>query len=805
MNYPYKDKSLSPEARAVDLLSRMSLNEKMSQISGAMPVPMPGFTERLKSMFPHGIGAMSCLTFGMMCTTQEAAKQQREFQDLAMSLSEHRIPAMFHIEGITGAMVQEAESFPSPIGRGAGWNPSIEIEIGRITGRKADALGVSQVFAPVLDLTRDARFGRFAESYGEDASLLSAMGSAYISGVQENKSNVRVESVAKHFLGYHASPNGIHASSVNIPERELREVYAKPFQAAITGAGLRGIMPAYCGVNGESLSRSETYLTKLLRDEMGFEGIVVADYSAISEIHSRHMAAGSFTDAGYKSLRAGMDVELPNKHTMNDELRDMFENGTADISILDRAVLRVLTTKFRMGLFENPYAMAGEELERTFRHACEKDINRRSAKESLVLLKNNGILPLSKKQLNGKKIAVIGCHADTIRILFGGYTYLSFAESQHSAGSTMEGIDAALSKTEFDTYPGTVIQRDNPAAEVWARKQKPEVKSLLDELSTIFADSVLVYKPGYDYAGRDTSMHNAALEAARDADLVILTLGGKYGTSTFSSTGEGIDSTNINLPLCQEIFIEKLAALGKPAIGVHFDGRPISSDAADAHLDAILEAWTPGEFGPEAIAAVLTGEYNPSGKLPVTIAYSSGQEPIYYNHHNGSSYHQNTGSPFKRYVDFPHEPRYFFGYGLSYTTFEYSGLKIENREISGSSDINLTVTVKNTGSVSGDEVVQVYIKDLGAELLRPNMELVGFYRVNLNPGESKILKFVISAGQLSYIGLENKWLVEAGDIEIMVGSASNDIRLTDKITVLRDIYFDAKTRGFFAKAEELAK
>lgn len=801
----YLDASLAPELRAEDLLARMSLEEKMGQVVGALPLQLPQSLEQIKKDYPHGVGSLSCLWMIWSGDLQTLAEYQRQLQDLAMSLSEHHIPAMFHMEGLNGTLMQDGATFPVAIARGAGWNPALEREIGRIVGKEADALGVSQVFAPVLDVTRDARFGRHAESYSEDAALVSAMGTAYAKGVQENMSNVRVESVAKHYLGYHASPNGIHASSSNITERELREVFAKPFQAAITEACLRGVMPAYCSINGEPLSVSRAYLTGLLRDEMGFDGVTVSDYSAVMELHERQKVADSLAKAGYLSLLAGMDVELPTNKARNEELLAAFANGDLDAAVLDKAVLRVLTAKFRMGLFENPYAVQSDAVKSAFYMGTEEAVSRQSALESMVLLKNTGVLPLNKNQLKGKRIAVIGCHADSIRIMYGGYTYMSFSEARFAAANTMEGIAADRSNTIYDTYPGTVVQRDNPGAEKGARMQKPGVKSLLEELKTVFSESDIQYEQGYDYTGNDMSMHGAALDAARDADLVILTLGGKYGTSTMSTMGEGIDSTSINLPPCQEELIGKLADLGKPTVAVHFDGRPISSDAADRYIDAILEAWCPSDYGAEAVVSVLTGEYNPGGKLPVSVAYNAGQEPMYYSHPNGSSYHQNTESAFRRYIDYPHEPRYYFGYGLSYTTFSYNKLEVENSTITGDQPVRLIVEVANTGNRAGDEVVQVYARDCYASVLRPNMELVGFYRAHLEPGEVKKLQFTFSAGQLAYIGLDNQWILEAGDIEILVGAASNDIRLTDKLKVSKDIYVNERTRGFYAQVEELQR
>lgn len=808
----YLDVSLSPEQRAADLLAQMSLEEKMGQVIGYLPFPAQEYVDGMQKECPNGVGAIAFLWLMMSATVGDASNWQIQLQDMAMSLSEHRIPAMFHIEGVNGMSLQAGTGFPSAMGRGAGWNSKLEGEIGSIIARQSVAFGVSQLFAPVLDVTRDARFGRTAESYSEDPTIVSMLGAAYVNGVNEVNSagsitgTLGIESTAKHFLGYHISPNGMHANHLNIAARELREIFAKPFQAAISEANLKGIMPAYNAQNGEPLSTSKAILSGLLREEMGFDGVVVADYTALSESYVRLKQASSIAVAGYKGMQAGMDVELPSKAAYNEELMEMFRDGTADEAILDQAVLRILTAKFRMGLFENPYALTGSELEQVFMDDYANEISRKSSYESIVLLKNNGILPLNKEEYAGKRILVLGWHADSIRCLFGGYTYLGFMEGRAVAASTMFGIGAdgaGKANKKIAVYPGTYVQKDSPAIEEAARALKPDVTTLLEQIRREFAESDIIYAPGYDYTGNDESAHDSALELAKTADLVILTLGGKYGATPICSTGEGIDSISINLPHTQESFLKKLALLNKKTIGVHFDGRPISSDAADESVDAIVEAWSPAGYGPEAIVSVLTGKYNPGGKLPVTVAYHAGQEPLYYNHPNGSSYHQNTDSAFKSYMDCPREPRYYFGYGLSYTQFSYRDLVLKDKEIAKNQEVRLTFMIENTGDVAGDEIVQIYIRDRYASVVRPNMELVGFKRISLGVGEAKKIAVSFNTGQISYLGEDYQWILEAGDIDILVGASSNDIRLTDTLCIENDLQADGKTRGFYAKAEEI--
>jgi len=799
--FPFQNAELSVDERVDDLLSRMSIEEKMGQIVCYFP-RKPSEHQELDTIYAHGVGQVSALEMRSLDTLEDAARFQREIQEKVMEMSEHHIPAIFHMEGLCGAYLQGATSFPSGIGRGASWNPQLEEEIGKIVARQERAVGITQVFAPVLDISRDSRFGRQGETYGEDPVLASAMGVAYTKGIQTvTTGNLRSESVAKHFLGFHGSDGGIHGAHCEIPVRTLKEVYGKPFQAAISEAGLKGIMPCYASINGEPVSASREILTELLREEMGFEGITVADYGAVMNIHLVQKLCESYTEAGLRALSAGMDIELHFKKCFNDELAEWFKTGRADVNILNTAVRRVLATKFRMGLFENPFSLSGEDLKSAFHSSGDERVALESARESLVLLKNNGILPIKK---NAKKIAVIGCHASDARFFFGGYTHFSMTEGLLAAISTMAGLETKSSEARMamKTIPGTPIQvDDDPAFDELLQKQKPGIRSLLEQLKEELPQSEIIYSYGYPVAGNDMSSHEEALALAQEADLIILTLGGKHGTSSIASMGEGIDGTNINLPLCQETFIEKLSQLNKGIVAIHFNGRPISSEAADLYADAILEAWNPAEKGAEAITDVLIGKYNPSGKLPLSVARESGQIPVYYNHPNGSSYHQGESIAFADYVDMPHTPRYYFGHGLSYTSFEYSNLKLNRTEVDPTEAVIVSFDIQNTGNMHGTEVVQLYLKDRYASMTRPVMELAGFQRINLSLGEKKTVTFQIEPSQLAFLDQKMRWKVEAGDIDLQIGSSSMDIKLKGSFNITSDLFIDGKHRAFYAKGE----
>ncbi len=798
----YLNVSLSPEDRAAALLADLSLEEKLAQVNGIFPFgPLVTDYDYIREHVQNGIGEVSTLEVRSMKTLEEAATWQRRVQEIVLEASPHRIPAIFHMEGLCGTFIQDSTSFPSGIARGASFDPELEEAIARTVARQETACGITHIFAPVLDVARDPRFGRTGESYGEDPALASAMGAAYTRGAQGTGTDGRrADCVAKHFLAFHTAQGGIHGTVSEIPPRPMAEVFGKPFQAAIAEADLHGIMPCYCPIDGEPVSASKRILTDLLREEMGFDGVAVSDYGAVGQVFETHRIGETLGEAGLRCMEAGMDVELPETTGFGPELRRLFETGEADSAILDRAVFRVLTAKFRMGLFEHPFALAGEALQAAVVSPGDRELSLRSARESLVLLKNDGALPLSK---DIKTLAVIGPHAAFARKMFGGYTHLCMQESTFAAANSIAGVAGTVQAdpAAIVTVPGTSIQSDEaPELEDILRRQKPDCVSLLTELQNRLPGVKIVYAYGYPIAGEDRSRFPEALEAVRRADAAILTLGGKHGTCSLASMGEGVDASDINLPACQDRFIEEAAALGVPLIGVHFDGRPISSDAADRHLSAILECWSPAETGAQAVADALLGVTDPGGRLPVTVARLAGQIPVYYNHPRGSAWHQSGSIGFANYVDLPHAPRYPFGYGLSYTSFDYTDLELSEKEIGPEGSISVSVTVRNTGAVPGSDVVQLYITDERASMVRPVLELAGFRRLDLAPGEAKRVTFTLRASQTAFLDRETRWKVEAGKFTLKIGASSEDIRLTGSFRVTENAWIRGRDRAFYAKS-----
>ena len=791
----YMNASLSPRKRAELLLKELSLDEKMAQLVGVFAIK--GAEDRMAAFFKNGIGQISSLEFRSCDSLEEVAAWQRQLQSIVMENSPHHIPAVFHMEGLCGPLMQDTTTFPSGVARGSSFDPALERRIGETVSRQEAAVGITQILAPVLDISRDSRMGRQCEPYGEDPTLASAMGAAYTHGIQETETAGRTpDATAKHFFGFHNSAGAIHGAHVDAGDRLLIEIYGKPFQAAITESGLRGVMPCYGSLNGLPIHASKHYLNGILRGEMGFEGVTVSDYGGASNAHDYQGIGETLGEAGLRCLAAGLDVELPMPRAYADELKQKFASGEADMALLDGVVARVLEAKFRMGLFEHPFALEGEALEQAVHHDGDEDVAAQSAREALVLLKNDGALPLTGAE---RTIAVIGPAAANARYYFGGYTHLSMVEAKHAARNSMAGVKGNDEEREVRTVPGTQVEMDDTAEfDGVLKKLKPQCRSLVEALRQRLPDTRVLYAPGYYKAGADEGLFPEALEIAGQADAVVLALGGKNGSGSIATMGEGVDGTDINLPACQDAFIRAAKKLGKPLIGVHFDGRPISSDVADECLDAILECWNPATYAAEAVTDALLGRLNPSGKMPLSTARCAGQIPVYYNHPNGSMWTQSPSIGFTDYVDCPHRPRYCFGHGLSYTAFEYGDLALDKRETRPFEPVQISLKLKNTGDRAGTEVVQLYVRDVHASMTRPHKELQGFARVELQPGEERTVRFALQPSQMAFLDEDMRWKIEKGEFEVQVGSSSEDIRLQDSFTVTEDGWLAGRTRAFYA-------
>ncbi|HEX9388814.1 MAG TPA: glycoside hydrolase family 3 C-terminal domain-containing protein, partial [Anaerolineales bacterium] len=616
---------------------------------------------------------------------------------------------------------------------------------------------------------RDPRWGRVEETFGEDPTLVSHFGMAYIKGLQSEDIAQGVMATGKHFIGHSLSQGGLNCAPVHVGMREIYDVYLAPFQAAIRDAKLASIMNAYPELDGEVVAASRHILTDLLRHELGFEGVVVSDYEAIAMLNNYHKVAANISYAASLALNAGIDVELPTSVCYGDALKESLDCGDVNIELVDTAVRRHLQKKFELGLFENPYVEEGRVWE-VFETSEQRQLAREIARKSMVLLKNDGLLPLQKTI---KTLALIGPNADDGRNQLGDYSYSAMRQLMQlkaSANSTFLNVDAdAL--TEYDVKIAT------PLAGI---------------RSAVSAETKILYSKGCDNLSNDISGFEEAVKIAKQADVVILVLGDKAGLTPDCTTGETRDSADLKLPGVQEELAKAILATGKPVVVILVTGRPYALTSFAENANAILEAWLPGEEGGSAIAEIIFGDANPGGKLPITFPRSVGQLPIYYNA-------KPSGTKSNWYIDYVSEkvaPLYPFGHGLSYTSFEYSDLVIKQTKITADESVNVSLKIKNTGQVAGEEVVQLYIHDEFASSPRPIKELKAYQRLRLEPDETRTITFHLPVNQLAFYDVDLNLILEAGRINVMVGSTSEDIRLCGEFEIIGDKKMMVKDRVF---------
>jgi beta-glucosidase len=760
----HHDTNLSVEQRVDALLSEMTLDEKLAQMAGIWvtelvdrerrPVP-----EKVAHHLRNGIGHLTRVGASSLLPPQESAKLANTLQRHLLEHTRLRIPAIVHEESCAGYMARGATTFPQAMAMAATWEPELIERITRIIRQQMRAVGAHHALAPVLDVVRDPRWGRVEETFGEDPFLISAIGAAYIRGLQGDSWDGRVIATAKHFAAYGLSEGGMNWAPVHLAERELREYFLTPFRAAVQGAGIQSVMPAYHELDGVPCHADRRLLIDILRREMGFDGTVVSDYFGINMLREYHHVAENKSAAARLAVEAGVDVELPNADCYGEPLRQAVESGQLDISLIDACVVRVLRQKVALGLFENPYVDEGRVPE-VFSQPDAVALSRQAAAKSAVLLKNNGILPLSSAH---KVIAVIGPAAHSIRSLQGDYHYPSHLEGMFDPDQSLEAPNPAQPSVKID----------------WTEHFPPSI-TVLDGVRQALGDSAeIVYAAGCSITGEDTSGFGEAVAAARGADVAVLVVGDKAGLSRGATSGESIDRADICLPGVQSELIRAVAATGTPVVVVLIHGRPYALSDIEPHAAAILTLWQPAEQGGAALADVLTGAVNPGGKLPMSFPRAVGQIPVYYNHKPSGGRTHWQGD----YADLSTKPLYAFGHGLSYTRFEYADLQLSAQEIDANGSVEVSVTVRNVGERAGDEVVQLYIGDPVASVTRPLKALKGFQRVSLAAGEARRVSFSLSARHWAFYDLQMRYQVEAGEVQVMVGAASDDIRLTGTLRI----------------------
>jgi len=732
------------DARIESLLKQMTLEEKigqLNQLSSGIPFGPKGERMDYEALISGGhVGSMLNIPDG---------KQARALQKIAVEKSRLRIPLIIGLDVVHGYRT----TFPIPLGLSATWNPGLIEQTCRVAAREATAQGVRWTFSPMVDIARDARWGRIAESAGEDPYLGSVLARAYVRGYQgtDLADPSSMVACAKHFAGYGASEAGRDYNTTEISERLLRQVYLPPFQAAVQeGAG--SLMAAFNALNGVPASSNAFLLDQVLRKEWGFHGLVVSDYASIRETMA-HGIANDDATAARKSLMAGLDMDMGSL-LYQPELPALVKSGAVPEAKLDEAVRRVLRLKFALGLFERPYASEAAEGPLP---APYRQLARQAAEESFVLLRNEAaggtpLLPL--KAAPGRKIALIGPHADDAEEMLGS----------------------------------------------WAIRGRPEdVVTLRTALTERAAQEKmsLVYAKGAGILAGDASDLEKAVSAAREADVVVVTLGEKA-----EYTGEATSRAYLDFPAHQQRLLEALAATGKPLVLVLFNGRPLTLTWATQHIPAILVAWSPGNEAGPALVRTLFGDVNPGGRLTATFPRSVGQEPLYYNA-------LSTGRPafpgldfsrppkgfeasrwVSRYIDEQNAPLYPFGYGLSYTSFQYSPARASAQTLSAAAlngpgaTLKISAEITNTGSRKGTTVAQLYLRLRGTSVARPVRELKGFQRLELAPGETRNVNFEVGREALAFWNLDMKLAAEPAALSLWIAqdSASGDpveVRITD--------------------------
>lgn len=770
--------TVSIEQRVTEIILEMSLDEKLAQLGSFWIYELQNGGELdqgiIAARLKDGIGQITRVAGASTYNPVAAAKAANRLQKYLSEQTRLGIPAILHEESCCGAMMLGGTMYPQMLGLAATFQPNLAEAMTTAIRKQLRAIGARQALAPVLDIARDPRWGRIEETFGEDPTLTCNFGLAYIKGLQSSDLAQGVMATGKHFIGHSASQGGLNCAPVHIGMNEVFNVYLAPFHAAIRDAGLASIMNAYPDLDGDLVAASRRILTGLLRDKLGFTGVVVSDYQAVPMIHNYNYTATDLSAAACLALKAGIDVELPSVVCYGDLLKAALSAGDVTLDLIDLAVSRHLRKKIELGLFDNPYVDEGSVLE-VFETPENRNLAREIARQSMVLLKNDGALPLQK---NHRKIAVIGPNAHRGRSQLGDYSYAADIELlafQRSSVSSLAEFDPA-------TFTGDEIQ----------------VTTVLEGIRNAApAGTNILYAQGCGNLDGDTSGFAEAVSVARQADIVILVLGDRSGLIPDCTTGETRDSADLHLPGVQDELARAVIAIGKPVVVVLINGRPYAIPWLAEHANAILEAWLPGEEGGAAVADILFGAASPGGKLPVTFPRSVGQVPIYYNH-------KPSGMRSNWYVDYVSEkvtPLYSFGHGLSYTTFEYSNLVIDRKLVACGEAVNISLKVTNTGAVQGDEVVQLYVRDEFACSPRPVKELKGFVRVSLQRGECRAITFHLPANQLAFFDSELSLVLEAGRIYIMLGSASDDIRLTGEIVITDPAEIPLEERVFVCPVE----
>ncbi len=716
-----------PRERILELLARMTLEEKLAQIvgfwekdDGEAVAPLQGEFEavtNLDQFARHGLGHLTRVYGTRPVDVAERARWLWEFQRRLVTGTRLGIPAIVHEECLTGLSVWKAATFPTPLAWGATFDPELVERMGAAIGESMRALGIHQGLAPVLDVIRDPRWGRVEECIAEDPYVVGTVGTSYVRGLQSQG----VRATLKHFVGYSASRAGRNLAPVHAGPREIADVLLIPFEMAILDGRAGSVMNSYAEIDGVPVAADPSLLTGLLRDSWGFEGTVVGDYFSVGFLHLLHHVAGDLGEAAVQALTAGLDIELPTGDAYGAPLAEAIRAGRVDEALVDRAVLRILRQKLELGLLDATFEEeppAGVDLDPPRHRALARTL----AEESVVLLSNDGVLPLAAD----RRIAVVGPNADRMGALFGCYSFVNHVLPQHP------GFEPGIA-----------------------------APTVLDALRAEFG--AVPFSAGCEVDDPDRSGFDAAVAEAAAADVAVLVMGDRAGLFGRGTVGEGCDRDDLELPGVQRELVEAVLATGTPTVLVLLTGRPYAIDWALRRCAAVVQAFFPGEEGAGAVAGVLSGRVNPSGRLPVSLPRSAGAQPYSYLHPA-----LGEGDEVTNLATTSPAP---FGFGLSYTTFGYADLTAPD-QVPTDGWLPVSVRVTNTGSVAGDDVVQLYGHDVVGSVTRPVAQLLGYQRVHLLPGESTTVRFTVPTARLAFTDRTHTRVVEPGDVELWLGTSA---------------------------------
>lgn len=734
----YKNPSLPVDDRVEDLLSRMTLQEKLAQViclwqEKSSFLNEDGSFSKVKadSVLKYGLGQIGRPSEGR--NARQMAEFTNEIQKYLLEETRLGIPVIFHEECLHGHAAPDGTHYPQPIGLAATWDPALIEDIFTATAKEARLRGAAQALTPVVDVARDPRWGRVEETYGEDPFLVSEMGLAAVRGFQGKGPGIDKEhliSTLKHFAAHGQPESGTNIAPVNISERVMRETFFYPFKRSVEEGGVMSIMASYNEIDGVPSHANDWLLNKVLRDDWGFDGVVVSDYYAIKELHTRHHVAEDMSNAASLALKSGVDIELPDPEAFP-SLEESISNNSLDIAYLDQAVQRILKHKFLAGLFDDPY-VDPDLADQVVGSDEHRALALKSAQKTITLLQNRGdVAPVNPKKI--KTIAVIGPNAD--KELLGGYS-----DKPKQFVTVLQGIKERAG----------------------------------DDVKVLYAEGCRITEAGSWYEDpveksdpqEDRRRIREAVAIARKADVVVLAIGGNELTSreAWSETHMG-DRTDLQMVGLQNELVDALAKTGKPMIAFLFNGRPLAINNVVEKVPTVFECFYLGQETGYAVADVLFGQVNPGGKLPISFPRSVGHIPAYYNYKPTAR---------RGYLFDEVSPLFAFGYGLSYTSFDISAPRLTSASISKEGTANVSVTLTNTGDRAGDEVVQLYIRDKVSSVTRPIRELKAFQRVTLEPGSSQELQFDITPEMLSFYDINMEYVVEPGEFEIMVGSSSRE-------------------------------